>query len=329
MIKFLIPMLLITGLAKAATIEYFKDGVSKGLNYSTVTPSLSNPLPVMPMSVSGTRVNFATEDTLSLVNGKLPSGISVAGSDLLVIAKQSASSSPWVVSLPSASTVTQGSNPWVVSMPGNSTVDQGSSPWYVSMPQDLIVKQGTNPWLVSLPNQVVNQGTNPWVVSMPQDMFVKQGTSPWVVSLPSQGANPWIVSAPVASDVKLKDADGANITLGQKTMSASLPVTIASDQMPVIISMPIAISGTQVDTALVGTTPATVTKPANAIGFILQAPDTNTDNIRWRLGPGASTTQGLQLQSGRDTGFIPAGVDVSVCAEVSGTNAFQIQWISK
>jgi len=42
----------------------------------------------------------------------------------------------------------------------------------------------------------------------------------------------------------------------------------------------------------------------------------------------ATTTLGQQLQPGRDTGFIPASIDVSLVSE-SGTQNYDIQWISQ
>lgn len=80
-------------------------------------------------------------------------------------------------------------------------------------------------------------------------------------------------------------------------------------------------------TAATVSTVVTETKPANAVGFILMCIDTSTANIRWALGRTATTAIGQQLQPGRDTGFVPAGVNVSIVAE-SGTQSYDIQWIS-
>lgn len=85
-------------------------------------------------------------------------------------------------------------------------------------------------------------------------------------------------------------------------------------------------TGTIVNTALTATTASTASAPANARGFIIEAPSTNTDNIRWCCGSTASTTVGMLMEPGRDSGFIPLGANISVCATVSGTNAFSIQW---
>lgn len=320
MIKILIFVLFTMSICGAfgATTEFIRNGRPVGVMRDTVTPANSVPFPVLPLNASGATVNIATEETLSAFSAKLPQPVSFAGD--LILVDGSRATQPVSQS---------GAMPWTVSLPQDPIVLQGGAPWTVSVPQDLNVNVSNQPSVVS-----VTQGTNPWVVSVPLPSTVTQGTSPWVISAPQdffvkQSGSPWIVSVPVASDVKLKDAAGVNVTLGQKAMTSSLPVVMASDQGPIGISMPQAVSGSFSTASLVGTTASTITKPVNAIGFVLQAPDVNTDNIRWAIGSTASTTVGLQLQPGRDSGFIPVSANVSVCAEASGTNAFDIQWIVK
>lgn len=71
----------------------------------------------------------------------------------------------------------------------------------------------------------------------------------------------------------------------------------------------------------------TLTAPANAIGFILEASSDNTDNMRWREnGSAASSSSGHLLEPGRDTGFIPMAKSLSICP-VSGTQQYQITWV--
>lgn len=116
-------------------------------------------------------------------------------------------------------------------------------------------------------------------------------------------------------------------TLGQKAMAASLAVVLASDQSALPVRSPVNTTGQCDNTSLTATTASTATAPANAVGFILEAPSDNTDNVRYRIGGTASTSAGMLMEPGRDTGFIPCAANVSVCATVSGTNAFSIQWI--
>lgn len=90
---------------------------------------------------------------------------------------------------------------------------------------------------------------------------------------------------------------------------------------------PINTNGTIVNTSLTATTASSASAPSTAVGFVLEAPSTNTDNIRWCIGGTASTTVGMLAEPGRDSGFIPCKSTISVCATVSGTNKFSIQWI--
>jgi hypothetical protein len=105
---------------------------------------------------------------------------------------------------------------------------------------------------------------------------------------------------------------------------ATQPVSIAT---AIPTKAPVNAAGSIVNTSLTATTASTASVPANAVGFVLEAPSTNTDNIRYAIGGTASTTVGMLMEPGRDTGFIPCAANISICATVSGTNAFSIQWV--
>jgi hypothetical protein len=124
-------------------------------------------------------------------------------------------------------------------------------------------------------------------------------------------------------------SDGTNartLRVGQEAMADSLSVTLASDQTPIPVTAT-ANSGSFDQDTLVATTASTVTAPANAVGFLIQAPSTNTDTIRWCVGATASTTNGVLMEQGRSEGPIMIGADISICATVSGTNEYIVQWI--
>jgi hypothetical protein len=72
----------------------------------------------------------------------------------------------------------------------------------------------------------------------------------------------------------------------------------------------------------------TLTAPTNAIGFVLQNLNTNTTNLRYAIGATASTTNGMQLEPGRDTGEIHSGQNISICPE-SGTITYSVQWLQQ
>jgi hypothetical protein len=91
---------------------------------------------------------------------------------------------------------------------------------------------------------------------------------------------------------------------------------------------PINTNGSASNSTTVGSGSATTfTPPANAIGFILESESTNTINLRWAVGTTATTTVGILMEPGRDTGFVPAKATVSVIALSGSGQAVGIQWI--
>lgn len=113
-------------------------------------------------------------------------------------------------------------------------------------------------------------------------------------------------------------------TLGQKTMTNSLAVVIASNQTTLPVTQGASTNGSNTDSTV--STVITLSPPANSVGFILMNLDTSSANLRWRIGAVATSSSGQQLQPGRDTGFIPCAAAISLCSE-SGTNNYNVQWI--
>lgn len=117
-------------------------------------------------------------------------------------------------------------------------------------------------------------------------------------------------------------------SIGQKIKSNSLSVTLASDQGALTVISGANTNGTIVNTTLTATTATANVAPANAVGFFIEASSDNTHSIRWAIGSTASPTVGMRFESGRSgDSFIPCTGTVSVCAEVSGTNSYQLQWV--
>jgi hypothetical protein len=85
-------------------------------------------------------------------------------------------------------------------------------------------------------------------------------------------------------------------------------------------------SGSVANNASITGTASTFTAPANAVGFILEAESTNSDNIRWAVGTTATSSVGTLAEPGRDTGYVPMGANISVIA-ISGTQKASVQWI--
>lgn len=81
------------------------------------------------------------------------------------------------------------------------------------------------------------------------------------------------------------------------------------------------------NSTVVGTSPITFTPPANAVGFVVEAESSNTVNLRYAAGTTASTTVGMLLEPGRDSGYIPTSATVTVCAVSGSGQAASIQWV--
>lgn len=110
-------------------------------------------------------------------------------------------------------------------------------------------------------------------------------------------------------------------SLGITTAANSLSVAPASDA--IFNVKPKALTSSFAENLSLSTV-ATFTAPANAIGGLIMADDTNTANVRFKQGATATASSGLQLQPGRAEP-VGSGTDVSICAE-SGTQKVMIIW---
>jgi hypothetical protein len=146
------------------------------------------------------------------------------------------------------------------------------------------------------------------------------------VSLPTGASTSALQTATNAS---LASIDTKTPALGQALAAASVPVVLTAAQLtaltPSALGAPGGASGNSPGSTTVSTA-ATITAPANAMGFVLMNLDTSTANVRYRIGGTAAAANGQQLQPGRDTGFIPCKANISICAE-SGTQNYDIQWV--
>lgn len=144
-------------------------------------------------------------------------------------------------------------------------------------------------------------------------------------SIDSKIANGFgVATAGVRTASQVGNATGAaDFGAGNKG-SQTLRVVIATDQS----ALPITAGGNTVGTFATGSISGvtTLTAPASATGFIIQAEDTNTANLRFSSGTAASASSGIQLQPGRSEQF-DLGANVSICPE-SGTQKYSIQWKS-
>lgn len=215
-----------------------------------------------------------------------------------------ANTTPWLFSL------SQGGNTAAVTVGGALKVDASATTQPIS---------GT---------VTANQGAanaTPWNENLTQfgGSAVTLGQKVMASSIPVT-----VASDQSAMPMKLNDGGGTSVTVGQKVSASSLPVVIASDQSVLGTKSPVNTNGSHTTNTTIGSVSAvTLTVPANAVGFMIEASSGNTVNLRWAVGATATTTAGMRLEPGRDSGFIPSAANVSVIAE-SGTNQeVEIQWI--
>lgn len=107
-------------------------------------------------------------------------------------------------------------------------------------------------------------------------------------------------------------------SLGQKTSANSLAVVLSSDQSAIATSESAKVGSYQEILTLTNVA-QTFTAPANTKWFKIQSDDTNTTNIRIKVGGAATTTSGIQLQPGRSEDF-EIGGNISVIAEAAVAN---------
>jgi hypothetical protein len=141
------------------------------------------------------------------------------------------------------------------------------------------------------------------------------------------GAN--VIGSLVANQsVNIAQMNGVTVLMGAgNTGTGSQRVTIASDQAAVATKAPVNANGSYAEITNLTTSAQTFTAPANAVGFILMALGDNGVNLRWKIGATATTTAGVRLEPGRDTGYIPCAANISIIAESSTNQSAEVQWI--
>jgi hypothetical protein len=122
----------------------------------------------------------------------------------------------------------------------------------------------------------------------------------------------------------------ANLTVSSTRLlvdgsGVTQPVSAAS-ALPT--KAPVNTNGSMSTSTVVGSSgTTTLTAPANAVGFVLEASSSNAQNIRWAIGTTPTTSSGLRLEPGRDTGYIPGAANILVIAESGSSQEVQVQWI--
>ena len=138
-------------------------------------------------------------------------------------------------------------------------------------------------------------------------------------------------------NTSLSSIDSKTPDLGQSTKSGSVPVTIASDQGNLFVNVAaistsdlfkfyspttISTSSASISSSTTVSVPSAGSRP---MFCIIQADIDNTDNIRWGFSASVSTTVGMVLAPGQDTGQITMNSGFSI-VPVSGTQKYNVTW---
>lgn len=146
------------------------------------------------------------------------------------------------------------------------------------------------------------------------DLVGSSGNFAWD-SHQHQGVHSFAISGgtQLFSDVTLTAGANIQMTLSGQNIQISAPTSAGT-------------GGSFAQAAVTGAT--SLSAPAAAFGFTLMALDSNSQNINWAIGATAAAATGMQLEPGRDTGFIPCAAAISVCP-AGGTQIYAIQWLTQ
>jgi hypothetical protein len=179
----------------------------------------------------------------------------------------------------------------------------------------------TNPWLTS-----ISQGGNTAVVTAGDALKVDGSAVTQPISIATHVTVDQGIPGPLASPWPVVLPSGTALgTVNQGTpgpIASPWPVAIASN-----IPQAPNTNGSLVTNATITTSATTFSPPANAIGFILEAPSSNTVNLRWAIVTTPTTTTGMRLEPGRDSGFVPADANVLVISESSSAQEIDLTWV--
>lgn len=199
---------------------------------------------------------------------------------------------------------------------GTVAVTQSTSPWVNN-----ITQFGSNPVItgagasgVGIPRVTVSNDSN---ILATQSGTWNINNISGTISLPT-GAATAAGLTDGTQKTQIVDGSGNVIASTSNALNVDVTNTIATSA-PVNTNGSFSQAGISVAT--------TIAKPANAIGFLLEADSANTDFMRWTdSNSTASATNGMKLEPGRDTGFMPMAHDLSICPN-SGTQTYTIQWV--
>jgi hypothetical protein len=302
--------------------------------------SVTNPLPITIESEVGTlNVNVSQYGGTPTSLGQKVS----ASSAPVVIASDQSTIPISAASLPlptgaSTSALQTSGNTSLSSILANQTngtqivsANQGTSPWVSNITQfgSNPVVTGTGASGVGIPRVTVSNDSN--ILASQSGIWNITNIS-GTVSLPT-GASTAANQTTIGNQTT-KINDGTNTAAVKAASTAAIAtdpalVVAISPNNVVPVSPAINTNGSVSNSTTVTNTAATTfSPPANSVGFVVEAESSNTVNLRYACGTTATTTVGMLLEPGRDSGYIPSkGTVTVICTTVATNQAASIQWV--
>lgn len=321
-------------------VAFIKDGVNTSVTYDTVTPTNSEALPVNIVTVNGQGISTTVDLSGAQINVQLTDR----------------GTSPDAVRIGDGTNLAQLSvdgEIYVNDMDGNAALTSINSK-LTNGTQVTQISDGVDALSINADgsiNATVNTITG-YATSAKQDALLAElqlkadltETQPVSIQNASVAVTGtfWQATQPVSGSVSVSNLPATQAVSGSVSVSnfpasqavtgtfwqATQPVSIAAT----VATSEAALSAKYIESSSITTTATAVISSLTVKKIYIQAPDTNTANIRVKISTtaaAATTTSGWQFQPGRSDSFDIGGgsldCTVSVCAE-SGTQGVTIQY---
>ena len=307
--KLILLLIFMPWFAQAAGLDYLLNGVTTPVKVDTATPANSRPYPFAYYSLLGARTELAADATLAAMSAKLPAtlGQKTSANSLAVVM-----ASDFVYPLPTGAAT---------------AANQVTANGYLSSIDTKVATEATLGFVeihteaTSIILTEAANGTTPLRVLGPlTDTELRASPVPVsAASLP--------LPTGAATETTLAAINTKTPALGQALAAASVPVVLASNQPAIsVTSASVIHTGTFAQINNLVATAQTLTAPANTVGWKLQAPSTNTENISCVTGGAVATiTAGILLEPGRSEDM-DVGGSVSCIATSANQQRVNIIW---
>lgn len=280
-------------------------------NVNNITGTIS-----LPTGASTSALQTSGNATLSSIDSKIPSGLTVTATRLLVDGSgtiQPVSGTVAVSNFPATQAVTQSTSPWVISGSTGRT-------WTLASGTDSVTSiQGTSPWVVSGTVNAAQSGTwttgRTWTLLSTSDSIASVQSGAWnitnitgTISLPTGASTSALQTTGNSS---LSSIDSKTPALGQAVMASSMPVVIASNQSTIPISGSVSVSNF----------PAT--QPVSGTVSVTQSTSPWVTSRNWTLASGTDSIS--SVQSGTWSVTANAGTNLNTSALALDTTVAALQ----